>query len=69
MAPQGVHAYLGTRRCGCFAFVGVDDPDVLPEIAEDARAILAEQGRVERLPLCEAKARCASMPTSCGECA
>ncbi len=68
LAREERHAYLGTRPCGCFAFVGVDEPDVLPEIAEDARAVLAERGRVERLSLAEAKARITAMPTSCGEC-
>lgn len=62
------HAYFGLKRCGCFAFIGGDEPELAEHIADDAKYVITQGGTVERLPLDEAKTRAAAAPYQCGVC-
>lgn len=63
------HAYLGLRKCGCFGFIGVDQPGTADGNAGDAAWIIKGGGTVERLPLEEAKSRVQLVASSCSACA
>lgn len=62
------HAYLGTKGCGCFAFICVDDPEYASEIARDTRWVIKRGGSVERLPMQDAKDKLGAMQSGCSTC-
>lgn len=63
------HCYLGIKSCGCFAFIGVDLPELADELAEDMREMVRSGGKIDRLPIEEGKGMVAGLRHSCDACA
>jgi hypothetical protein len=62
------HCYLGVKACGCFGFIGGDEPSLAKDIAKSTKWIIRNGGLVERLPLEEGKARVAYLHHGCAAC-
>jgi hypothetical protein len=68
MEDRPSHAYLGLKKCGCFGFIGGDEPSLAKDNAKDSAWLVKNSGTVERLPVDEAKVRLLMIPHGCAEC-